>query len=85
MSEAEYVTGTVIHSKNLYSSEGDKMLLDVITDEQGVVSIDGREYHRGIYYMEEIGYKTPYVVNPVLFFDEDFLLDFKNLRIWFKQ
>lgn len=54
-------------------------------DEQGCAIFDGRMYKHRIYYVKGNGHETGYVVNPLLFFDEDFILDFKSHRIWFKQ
>lgn len=65
------------------ASDTDKWQLRI--DKQGRATFDGRVYQQIIYYVKGNGDETGYVVNPLYFFDEEFILDFKSRRIWFKQ
>lgn len=85
MSELKYANGNFTPDKKILSSGGDTIEVEYVTDLIGKIKFDEREYCRSIDYMEETGHETKYVINPVLFFDEDFLLDYKEMKIWFKN
>lgn len=65
------------------SSGKDSATVNYLVDENGKVMIGGKEYNHEIHYTDDN--TTKYVINPFGFFDEDFILDFKNQRIWFKE
>lgn len=46
------------------------------------VSIDGKIIKTDLNFSDN--HKSEYSVNPDLLFDENFIIDFKNMQMWFK-
>lgn len=82
-SEMEY-TKNKLSKINMGSmmSVTDTLSTIALKDSKGHVVIGNKEYDKDVYYVD--GFVTKYVINPFMFFDEDFLIDFKNWKIWFK-
>ena len=85
LSDSQYAKGDLEEGVVSLSSGNDTGTRRVKYEKSAFIKVDGKEYRKSIRYTEMTGQETPYVMNPVLFFDEDFLLDFKDLRIWFKE
>lgn len=75
----------MIDTTKTMSSATDIDIWQYRIDKQGSATFDKRMYKQQICYVKGNGDETGYVVNPLYFFDEDFILDFKSRRIWFKQ
>ena len=65
------------------NSGKDSATVNYLVDDNGIVMIGGKKYNHEVHYTDDN--TTKYVINPFGFFDEDFILDFKNQRIWFKE
>ena len=49
------------------------------------ISVNGKEYLVNIEYWKDDKRATQYTVNPYAIFNEDFVIDWKNLKMWFKD
>jgi hypothetical protein len=83
-SDMKYTRNTLEkHDRKNVSSGVDIRNVYSYRDSKGHVVIGGKEYTKEVFYVD--GYVTKYVINPYMFFDEDFLIDFKNWKMWFKS
>ena len=82
-SEAQYASHELKEFSVKSISGKDSIVAQFLLDKEGTVVIRGKAYRHDVHYTDD--YPTKYTINPFGFFDEDFILDFKNNKIWFKE
>lgn len=82
-SEAQYVSHGLKGYSEKYYSGRDSVVSHFFLDKDGELIIGGKTYHHDVHYTD--AYPTKYTINPFGFFEEDFILDFKNNKMWFKK
>lgn len=65
-----------------YSGQSSKEVYYLI-DSLAHFSIGGRDFQHDVFYTDDA--RTPYGINPFDIFEEDFILDFKNEKLWLKK